>query len=116
MPIQHLLPECGLFTGTEQGIAAVEEAVQYLLLTLLPEIPDGAQTVFPLQQLPQRAEGPGPGAESQAHAPNEITWKQDLVTCAALYAAVPMNYHPENSTGDVTVYRAGKTDTKFAND
>ena len=60
--------------------------------------------------------GFGPGAESQAHAPNEITWKQDLVTCAALYAAVPMNYHPENSTGDVTVYRAGKTDTKFAND
>ena len=31
--------------------------------------------------------GFGPGAESQAHAPNEITWKQDLVTCAALYAA-----------------------------
>ena len=60
--------------------------------------------------------GFGPGAASQAHAPNEITWKQDLVTCAALYAAVPMNYHPENSTGDVTVYRAGKTDTKFAND
>ena len=60
--------------------------------------------------------GFGPGAESQAHAPNEITWKQDLVTCAALYAAVPMNYHPENSTDDVTVYRAGKTDTKFAND
>ena len=60
--------------------------------------------------------GFGPGAESQAHAPNEITWKQDLVTCAALYAAVPMNYHPENATGDVTVYRAGKTDTKFAND
>ena len=60
--------------------------------------------------------GFGPGAESQAHAPNEITWKQDLVTCAALYAAVPMNYHPEKNTGDVTVYRAGKTDTKFAND
>jgi putative selenium metabolism hydrolase len=36
--------------------------------------------------------GFGPGAESQAHAPNEITWKQDLVTCAALYAAVPGLY------------------------
>jgi hypothetical protein len=36
--------------------------------------------------------GFGPGAESQAHAPNEITWKQDLVTCAALYAAVPSLY------------------------
>ena len=31
--------------------------------------------------------GFGPGAESQAHAPNEITWKQDLVTCAAVYVA-----------------------------
>lgn len=40
--------------------------------------------------------GFGPGAESQAHAPNEITWKQDLVTCAALYAAVPGLYKPEN--------------------
>lgn len=27
--------------------------------------------------------GFGPGAESQAHAPNEITWKQDLAVCAA---------------------------------
>ncbi len=29
--------------------------------------------------------GFGPGAESQAHAPNEITWKDDLVRCAAVY-------------------------------
>ena len=36
--------------------------------------------------------GFGPGAEAQAHAPNEITWKQDLVTCAAVYAALPLNY------------------------
>lgn len=28
----------------------------------------------------------------QAHAPNEITWKQDLVTCAAVYAALPTVY------------------------
>ena len=27
--------------------------------------------------------GFGPGAEDQAHAPNEVTFKQDLVTCAA---------------------------------
>ena len=31
--------------------------------------------------------GFGPGAESQAHAPNEVTCKQDLVTAAALYTA-----------------------------
>ena len=53
--------------------------------------------------------GFGPGAESQAHAPNEITWKQDLVTCAALYAAVPGLYKEENKTADVSQFRAGKT-------
>ena len=48
--------------------------------------------------------GFGPGAESQAHAPNEITWKQDLVNCAALYAAVPALYKPENRVA-VTQFR-----------
>jgi len=50
--------------------------------------------------------GFGPGAESQAHAPNEITWKQDLVTCAALYAAAISLYPQEEKTADVTQYRA----------
>ena len=36
--------------------------------------------------------GFGPGAEAQAHAPNEKTWKQDLVVCAAVYAALPGCY------------------------
>jgi putative selenium metabolism hydrolase len=36
--------------------------------------------------------GFGPGAEAQAHAPNEKTWKQDLVTSAAVYAALPSIY------------------------
>ncbi|MFV0352792.1 MAG: YgeY family selenium metabolism-linked hydrolase [Oscillospiraceae bacterium] len=36
--------------------------------------------------------GLGPGAEAQAHAPNEITWKDDLVNCAAVYAALPTIY------------------------
>ncbi len=36
--------------------------------------------------------GFGPGAEAQAHAPNEKTWKQDLVECAAVYAALPSIY------------------------
>ena len=36
--------------------------------------------------------GFGPGAEAQAHAPNEKTWKEDLVKCAAVYAAVPTIY------------------------
>ena len=49
--------------------------------------------------------GFGPGAESQAHAPNEITWKQDLVTCAALYAAVPGLYKPGDKKESATSFR-----------
>ncbi len=36
--------------------------------------------------------GFGPGKEEEAHAPNEKTWKADLVKCAAVYAAIPENY------------------------
>ncbi len=54
--------------------------------------------------------GFGPGAESQAHAPNEIIWKQDLVTCAALYAAVPMLYQPGDKSESVTQFRQSLTD------
>ena len=36
--------------------------------------------------------GFGPGKEAQAHAPNERTWKADLVKCAAVYAALPQMY------------------------
>ncbi len=36
--------------------------------------------------------GLGPGKEEEAHAPNEKTWKADLVKCAAIYAAVPSLY------------------------
>ena len=57
--------------------------------------------------------GFGPGAETQAHAPNEITWKQDLITCAALYAAVPMLYHPENKDGSATAFRQELTGNKI---
>ena len=53
--------------------------------------------------------GFGPGAESQAHAPNEITWKSDLVTCAAVYVAA-VNLYDETKKVDVYEFRAGKTD------
>ena len=36
--------------------------------------------------------GFGPGHENQAHAPNELTWKKELVDCAAMYAAIPLVY------------------------
>lgn len=34
--------------------------------------------------------GFGPGHEDQAHAPNERTWKDELVKAAAMYAAIPL--------------------------
>ncbi|CAA7602988.1 Peptidase M20 [Acididesulfobacillus acetoxydans] len=33
--------------------------------------------------------GFGPGHEDQAHAPNERTWKKELVNAAAMYAVIP---------------------------
>ena len=53
--------------------------------------------------------GFGPGAESQAHAPNEITWKQDLVTCAAVYAAACNQYPTYEKIDDITTFRQGTT-------
>jgi acetylornithine deacetylase/succinyl-diaminopimelate desuccinylase-like protein len=43
--------------------------------------------------------GFGPGAEAQAHAPNEMTWKADLVRCAAVYAAIPAQYAQSETEG-----------------
>lgn len=53
--------------------------------------------------------GFGPGAEAQAHAPNEITYKDDLVRCAAVYVAAANLYNEENKTDDVSQFVAGKT-------
>lgn len=39
--------------------------------------------------------GFGPGKEPEAHAPNEKTWKEHLVKCAAMYAAAPLAYLAE---------------------
>ncbi len=36
--------------------------------------------------------GFGPGREKEAHAPNEKTWKDHLVKCAAVYSLVPTMY------------------------
>jgi putative selenium metabolism hydrolase len=42
--------------------------------------------------------GFGPGHEDQAHAPDEHTWKRELVMAAAMYAVIPMVYQ-ENYAG-----------------
>jgi putative selenium metabolism hydrolase len=36
--------------------------------------------------------GFGPGHEAEAHAPNEKTWKKDLIEACAIYAAMPLVY------------------------
>ncbi len=36
--------------------------------------------------------GFGPGHEDQAHAPNEVTFKDELVKACAMYAAIPQHY------------------------
>ena len=50
----------------------------------------------------------GGQVSDKAHAPNEMTWKQDLVTCAAVYAAAPALYKGKGDE-DVCEYRGGKT-------
>ncbi len=40
--------------------------------------------------------GFGPGHEDQAHAPNEKTWKRELVQAAAMYAVIPSVYVADN--------------------
>jgi putative selenium metabolism hydrolase len=39
--------------------------------------------------------GFGPGKEPEAHVANEKTWKEHLVKCAAMYAAIPVMYLQE---------------------
>ncbi len=36
--------------------------------------------------------GFGPGHEEEAHAPNERTWKSELVVASAMYATIPLSY------------------------
>jgi len=36
--------------------------------------------------------GFGPGAEKEAHAPNEKTWVSELVKASAMYATIPLSY------------------------
>ena len=51
--------------------------------------------------------GFGPGAESQAHAPNEVTYKQDLSSCAALYVAAVNLYDPSKANMDDAIEYRG---------
>ena len=48
-----------------------------------------------------------------AESPNEVTYKDDLVTAAAMYVAALNLYDPSQADGDATVFRAGLTNNKI---
>ena len=80
----------GLY-GTERlGNAETEAMRKARPLTDKWTFSTNGVTIMGRNQIP--CIGFGPGAEAQAHAPNEKTWKIDLVRCAAVYAALPGAY------------------------
>ena len=44
--------------------------------------------------------GFGPGHEDEAHAPNEKTWKEELVKATAMYSVIPKKYVQKFKDGE----------------
>ncbi|MDD2958103.1 MAG: YgeY family selenium metabolism-linked hydrolase [Lachnospiraceae bacterium] len=80
----------GLYGESRMGNAETEAMRKARPLTDKWTFSTNGVSIMGRNQIP--CIGFGPGAEGQAHAPNEKTWKMDLVRCAAVYAALPMNY------------------------
>ncbi|MDO4267969.1 MAG: YgeY family selenium metabolism-linked hydrolase [Eubacteriales bacterium] len=80
----------GLFGGERLGVPATEAMRKARPLIDKWTFSTNGVSIMGRNGIP--VIGFGPGAEAQAHAPNEITWKQDLVVCAAVYAALPQCY------------------------
>ena len=80
----------GLFGDTRVGVPANEAMRKARPLTDKWTFSTNGVAIMGRAGIP--CIGFGPGAEAQAHAPNEITWKDDLVRCAAVYAALPTIY------------------------
>ncbi len=80
----------GLFGGERVGAPETQAARRARPLTDKWTFSTNGVTIMGRNGIP--CIGFGPGAEAQAHAPNEKTWKRDLVTCAALFAALPTQY------------------------
>ena len=86
----HIYAYKNLYGNERIGAAATEEMRKARPLTDKWTFSTNGVSIMGRNGIP--CIGFGPGAEAQAHAPNEITWKQDLVTCAAVYAALPAVY------------------------
>ena len=80
----------GLYGDSRVGCAATEEMRKARPLTDKWTFSTNGVSIMGRNGIP--CIGFGPGAEAQAHAPNEKTWKIDLVRCAAVYAALPTVY------------------------
>ena len=80
----------GLYGEERLGNAETEEMRKARPLTDKWTFSTNGVTIMGRNSIP--CIGFGPGAEAQAHAPNEKTWKIDLVRCAAVYAALPTAY------------------------
>lgn len=80
----------GLYGNTRSGAANADEMRKVRPLTDKWTFSTNGVSIMGRNGIP--VIGFGPGAEAQAHAPNEMTWKEDLVKCAAVYAALPTIY------------------------
>ena len=80
----------GLYGTTRSGAANADEMRKARPLTDKWTFSTNGVSIMGRNGIP--VIGFGPGAEAQAHAPNEMTWKEDLVKCAAVYAALPTIY------------------------
>ncbi|MDO4788345.1 MAG: YgeY family selenium metabolism-linked hydrolase [Johnsonella sp.] len=91
-PVTAALEEayCGLYGKKRIGSEETKEERQARPLTDKWTFSTNGVSIMGRNGIP--CIGFGPGAEAQAHAPNEKTWKQDLVVCAAVYAALPGCY------------------------
>lgn len=80
----------GLYGTTRSGVANADEMRKARPLTDKWTFSTNGVSIMGRNGIP--VIGFGPGAEAEAHAPNEMTWKEDLVKCAAVYAALPTIY------------------------
>jgi len=91
-PVTKAMEEAykGLYGTTRSGAANCDEMRKARPLTDKWTFSTNGVSIMGRNGIP--CIGFGPGAEAQAHAPNEMTWKEDLVKCAAVYAALPTMY------------------------
>ncbi|NPD87678.1 MAG: YgeY family selenium metabolism-linked hydrolase [Asgard group archaeon] len=82
--IQEDNPLCGMLVETATEITGEEALLDKWTFST------NGVSIMGMHNIP--CIGYGPGRENQAHAPNEITFKSELMTAVAVYAAIPLKY------------------------